>query len=67
MIKYISWENILILWAIVLLSVPLALGDGGEKSGPSRMVLKGLIVFAIAYEISDIVSRYQSQNRRKDD
>ena len=66
MLKYISWENILILWVIVFLSAALALDDG-KKPGPSRMIVKGLLVFAISYEISDIICRYQSQNRRKDD
>jgi hypothetical protein len=66
MTKYISWGNILGLWAIVLLFVPLALDDGGEVK-TSHMVIRALITFAVAYEISDIICRYQSQNRRKDD
>jgi hypothetical protein len=65
MVKYISWKNVLSLWVVVLLFAPIAVEDE-RKAEVSHTILRGIIAFLTAYTVSDIICRYQSQNKPKD-
>lgn len=57
MSKYVSWTNVLCVWALACLQLSLWLGNYGKD----RTFLVVLIMgFVTAYTTSDIIGRYLS-------
>lgn len=56
MSKYISWINVISLWCMVALFASLYLGT---YSSEKRVFVAALIAFLTAYNVSDIICRYQ--------
>jgi hypothetical protein len=55
MSKYLSWTNVASVWILVLIFGSLAFHDISE---PRRMLLAIVIGTLVAYNVSDIISRY---------